>query len=325
MRRPSPVTGAGETSPRRAWYPNARMGTPLLEAFELIAHSKKLARRLDAAAAELAKRPGLAEEKAWLETARLRLARAREGIGDLPIRVLQLDELESMRGDRARELQGEAVDALERLHAGIGFAASPRSPLIEALYANAKLPVLRRVEREEFERFCGDFEKRLGSSYAKRMFADETYAVVLPTVRLVLDAFRAWRAAFDYPPIDDASARALSEELVIVAHRLDLPSRQARLLAQAALLSTKELLEEYDLTPKPRRRGAPDPDTHAVLEQDPPDPDAPTAEELAELEASDADVDAGPAPDAEARGADAPAEPPARAKPRRPRDKPAKA
>ncbi|MCW5837993.1 MAG: hypothetical protein KIS78_36725, partial [Labilithrix sp.] len=97
------------------------------------------------------------------------------------------------------------------------------------------------------------------------------------------------------------------------------------LLAQAALLSTKELLEEYDLTPKPRRRGAPDPDTHAVLEQDPPDPDAPTAEELAELEASDADVDAGPAPDAEARGADAPAEPPARAKPRRPRDKPAKA
>ncbi|MBX3198681.1 MAG: hypothetical protein KF894_11145 [Labilithrix sp.] len=301
------------------------MGTPLLEAFELIAHSKKLALRLDAAAAELAKRPALVDEKAWLETARVRLARACEGIGDLPIRVLQLEELESMRGDRARELQGEVVDALERLHAGIGFAASPRSPLIEALFANAKLPVLRRVEREELERFCADFEKRLASGYAKRMLADETYAVVVPAIQLVRAAFEAWRAAFHYPPIDDEAARALSEELVIVAHRLDLPSRQARLLAQAALLSARELLDEYDLAPKPRRRGAPDPDTHAILEQDPPDPDAPTAEELAELEGLGDDADAGSSADAQAGGADEPAESPARAKPKRSKDKPGRA
>src|SRR5690606_14502030 len=83
-------------------------------------------------------------------------------------------------------------------------------------------------------------------------------------------------------------AVALCEELMTTAHRIDQPSRQARLLAQAALLSMKEILDEHGLTPKPRRRGAPDPDTHPLLEQnppEPPDPNAPTPEEQAELDA----------------------------------------
>lgn len=267
-----------------AWYPSAVMSTPLLEAFELIGQSRELAARLDAAAAELAKRPGLKEESAWLDAGRARLARARDGVGDLLDRALRLEELQSMRRGRSRELQGEVIDALERVEAGIAFAGSPRSPLIEALFHGVKLPVLRKLDRAEFERAWADFEKRLHSSYAKRMLADETYSVVAPTVQQALDAYRIWQDSLEPKPLDESDARALSEELVTVAHRIERPSRQARLLAQAALLSMKDLLEEYGLAPKPRRRGAPDPDTHALLEYDPPNPDAPTEEEQAELD-----------------------------------------
>ncbi len=264
------------------------MSTPLLEAFETIAQSQTLARRLEAAAAELAKRPGLAEEKAWIATARVRVERAREGIGDILDRALRLEELESMRGELTRRLQGECVDALERLQGGISFAVSPRSPLIEILFGEMKMPLLRRLDREDFERAFADYEKRLGSSYAKRMLADENYAPVVPAVQKVREAFETWRTSFDPPPLEANEAQALCEELVTTAHRIDLPTRQARLLAQAALLSMKELLDAYGLTPKPRRRGVPDPDTHEVLEHDPPDPSEPTEEERAELEAAGA-------------------------------------
>lgn len=260
------------------------MSMPLFEAFELIANSRELAARLDAAATELAKRPALKEERAWLDAGRARLARAREGIGDLLDRALRLEELQSMRRGRSRELQGEVVDALERVEAGIAFAGSPRSPLIEALFLNVKLPVLRKVDRPEFEKAWGEFDKRRRSGYATRMLGDETYSVVVPKVEQAVAAYAVWQESLEPKPLTEAEGLALSEELMTVAHRIDRPSRQARLLAQAALLSMKDLLDAYGLAPKPRRRGAPDPDTHALLENDPPDPQAPTPEEQAELD-----------------------------------------
>lgn len=267
------------------------MSTPLLEAFELIARSGELARRLDAVAAELAKRPSMKEEEAWLTCGRERLSRAREGVGDLLDRALGLEELEPMRAGRARELQGELIDALERLQAGIAFAGGPRSPLIEAIFFSTKLSLLRKVDREELERTWRDIDKRLGSGYVTRMLADETYAVVTTAVEEAARAYRAWQAAFEPAPLTEAEASALCEELVTTAHRIDQPSRQARLLAQAALLTSKELLDEHDLAPRPKRRGAPDPDTHPLLEQDPPDPRAPTEQEQAELDACRAPSD----------------------------------
>jgi hypothetical protein len=165
--------------------------------------------------------------------------------------------------------------------------------LLEALFSNVKFPVLRKLEREELERVRADFEKRLSSGYAKRMLADETYSVVAPTLEKAFQAFTTWRNAFNPAPLDEADAAALCEELVTTAHRIEHPSRQARLLAQAALLSMKELLDEYGLAPKPKRRGSReiDPDTHPLLEQDPPDPNAPTPEEQAELDADLAEAE----------------------------------
>lgn len=269
------------------------MTSPLLEAFELIAQSEHLPPRLDAAAAELAKLPGFAEEKAWLEAARQRVAPARsrspEGTSALLVRVLRLPELEPVKPERTRVIQGAAVDALEHLHAAITFAGGPRSPLLEALYFKLKIPVLRRCDRDEFERFCTDFEKRLSSTYSRRMLTNETYA---PTVAPALEALHAaiatWRGLFDTEPLPESEAQALREQLLEAARGLEIPWRQARLLAQAALAPLKEL-EAAAALHKAKRKGGraeSEEDTHPLLEQDPPDPSEPTPEERAELAAT---------------------------------------
>lgn len=268
------------------------MITPLIDAFELVAHAEQLLPRLDAAAAELAKRPDLLEEKAWLDTARQRLASAREGTGeDLLTRVLRVPELEPVKGDQARVLQGAAVDALEHLHAGITFAGGNRAPLLEALYYKLKIPVLRRCDRDEFEKFCSDFEKRMGSSYARRMLADPAYAPVAPALQRLHRAFAIWRSVFIAGPLPDDETQALRVELEAAARRLEIPCRQARLLAQAALAPLKEI-DAAALVQRKKGKGGrtaaaeAEDDTHPILEQEPPDPAQPTPEELAEITAA---------------------------------------
>jgi hypothetical protein len=268
------------------------MITSPLDAFDLVAHSEQLQARLEAAAAELSKKQGLREEKAWLETARQKVVAARQGVGNLLTRVLRLPELEGVKEDQARVLQNAAVDTVERLASGISFAAGARAPLLEALYGKLKIPVLRRCDREDFEKFCADFEKRLNTGYAKRMFADPAFAVVTPALQQLHEAFSTWRGVFTSEQLPEADAQALRDELDAVARRLELPCRQARLLAQAALAPLKELLDESGLAQKPKKRGPRvsvaevDDDEHPLLEQDPADPNEPNEAELAELSAA---------------------------------------
>jgi hypothetical protein len=260
------------------------MTTPLLDAFELLTQAELFPPRLDAAAAELAKLPGLAAEKSWLAAACERAAPARRGTEDLLVRVLRLPELESVRPERLRILQGLVVDALEHLHAAIVFVGSARSPLLEALYFKLKIPQLRRCDREELERFYGDFEKRLGSAYVRRMLKDETYAPAAVAVAGFHAAFATWRGGFLTDALRETEAEALRDELLAAAQGLDVPLRQARLLAQAALAPRKEL-EAALLLQKNKKRSsrAEEEDTHPLLEKDPPDPAAPTFDERAEL------------------------------------------
>ncbi|MFT3709804.1 MAG: hypothetical protein QM817_19415 [Archangium sp.] len=290
------------------------MITSPLDAFDLVAHSEQLHARLDAASAELSKKQGLKDEKAWLETARQRVANARQGIGNLLTRVLRLPELEGVKEDQARVLQNAAVDAVERLQSGISFAAGARAPLLEALYGKLKIPVLRRCDREDFEKFCVDFEKRLNTGYAKRMFSDPTFAVVAPALQQLHEAFSTWRGVFSTEALPESELQALRDELDAVARRLELPCRQARLLAQAALAPLKELLDDSGLAQKPKKRGprisvaeVDDDDDHPLLENDPADPNEPSEDELMEL--SEAPVEEPPpASRKKSRGASASAE-----------------
>ena len=259
--------------------------TTLLDAFDTVSHSEQLLLRLESATAELSKKQGLKEEKAWLDTAMQRVGAAREGVGDLLTRVLRLPELEPVREEHARTLQGAAVDAVERLHAGITFAAGTRAPIIEALYGKLKLPVLRRCDREDFEKFCVDFEKRLSTSYARRMFGDASFQLVVPALSQLQLAFTTWRGIFSDQPLSEAEAQALRDELDAVSRRLELPCRQARLLAEAALTPLKELFENSGLGQKPRRRAksVEHDDDASLLDEEPADPSIPSEEELAEL------------------------------------------
>lgn len=264
------------------------MMTSLLDAFDTVAHSEQLLRRLESAAAELSKKQGLKEEKAWLDTATQRVAAARNGVGDLLIRVLRLPELEPVREGQARILQNAAVDAVERLHAGITFAAGSRAPILEALYGKLKVPVLRRCDRVDFEKFCIDFEKRLNSSYARRMFAEPSYELVAPALTQLHAAFATWRGVFSEVALTDSEAQALRDELDAAARRLELPCRQARLLAEAALTPLKELLENSGVTQKPKKRVKSElDDESSVLDEEPVDPASPSEEELAELSGSE--------------------------------------
>ena len=254
----------------------------LLDAFDTVSHSEQLLKRLESATAELSKKQGLKDEKAWLEQATQRVAIARTAVGDLLNRVLRLPELEPVREGHARTLQWAAVDAVERLQAGITFAAGARAPLIEALYGKLKLPVLRRCDREDFEKFTFDFEKRLNTTYAKRMFADESFQLVVPALAQLQVAFTTWRSIFSTEPLTDA--QALRDELDAVARRLELPCRQARLLAEAALTPLKELFENSGLGHKPKKRVKSElDDDSSMLDEEPVDPNAPNEAELAEL------------------------------------------
>jgi hypothetical protein len=256
---------------------------PPLEAFELIAHAEQLQVRLEFAAAEISKLPGLAEEKSWLEVAQARLLRARAGLGDLPLRALRLSELEPSRGEYTRNLQATAVDALERLHAGITFAGGQRAPLLEALYWKLKVPALRRCDRMEFEKFWRDFEKRLSSSYAVRMLAEPNYKVVEPAIVELKAAVASWLDVFSTKALDEKTADGLRAELAAAAERLSGPFRQARALAPLKGIVDASLIEQ-----KPKRKGAKaadDEDKHALLDETLPDraqPSQAEAEEIAE-------------------------------------------
>ncbi len=264
------------------------MPSTLVESFELLIHAEQLPPRLEAAAAALAQLPALEEEKTWLAAARARLAAAHAvSHGDLLNRALRLPELEGLKGDRGKLLQGAIADEVERLQAGIAYAGGARSPLLDVLFHNLKIPALRKCPRGELERFCAEIERRLASSYARRMFTSEPYLSVAPAVQALEAAIATWRTVFVDPPLDGPAAAALRDELAGAGRTVELALRQARLLAQAALLPTTEILEGADVvTAKAKRRGKDtDEDPHPLLEQDPPDPLLPTADERAEIAA----------------------------------------
>lgn len=263
------------------------MPSTLSEAFELLEGADQLAPRLEAAAAALTQLPELASERGWLAAARERLgAVVVRSHRELLDRALRLPELESFRAERGKQLQAEIADEYERLHGGITFAGGARGPLLDVIFHNLKVPALRKCGRTELERFCTEIERRLATSYSVRILATERYLAIAPTLQALRGAFAVWRSMFVDPSIDEAAAAVVRDELANAARAVELPLRQARLLAQAALLPAAELLDAAGvLTQKAKRRGKADDESHPMLEHDPPDPLLPSADEQAEISA----------------------------------------
>ncbi|QDE68146.1 hypothetical protein BHS09_14770 [Myxococcus xanthus] len=277
-----------------ATLPRSRRMSSTLESYELIRFAEAFEARLATAGEMLTGRPGLDAEKGWLTTALelVRTARApTEGVLD---RVKDLPELEEAREEYAFHQQGLWVDVLEKLLAGITFTASSRAPVIEALFPHLKFPQLRRAPREAVLEYATSYERRTKSAYVTRIFARDDFALVRPVMEQVLSAHTAWRSSHEPSPLTLEQESLLREELVSLGRKLEQSLRQARLLAEAALVPAPTVYEAAGLNLKPKRRagrGLSLSDDAMGGFDEPTDSMEPTEAELAEVAALDAGGD----------------------------------
>lgn len=263
------------------------MSRTLAEAFELLVSAEQLGPRLEAAATALAQLTGLDDEQQWLAAARARLASVQldtKSLGQLLSRSLRLPDLAAQKNDRGKLLQSNLADEVERLQGAITVAGGARSPLLDTLFMDLKVPAIRKSARAELEKFCIELERRLKSTYAQRLLTSERYASVVPTVTSLRVAIGVWASVFVDPPLEGEAADALREELFAASQAVDLPVRQARLLAQAALLPATELFDAAGVLTAAGKAKRVTTEGHPILEKDPPDPLLPTPEERAEID-----------------------------------------
>ncbi len=232
------------------------MSQSLLEAYDVIRYSALLAEQLAAAQAELETKRGLKAEKEWLRAAGDLLGAAREPSQGIIERARGLPGLEEVRDEMGAVFQGLWVDALERLQAGITFHAGPRTPLVEAVFPQAKLATLRKASREVALAFAEDLGRRMKTSYVTRIFAEPAFAFALPVLDQLASAFAQWQAVYSGESMPEPQAAEVHKELLAAAKRVDLACRQAKLLAEAALAPCGGLFEELGLSAKRKRRSA---------------------------------------------------------------------
>lgn len=225
-----------------------------LEAYDLVRFAEAFDARLATAEELLASRTGLEREKEWLATAFSLVRAERAPAASVIDRVRDLPELDEVREEYAAIQQNLWVDALEKLHAGITFCAGSRAPIIEALFPHLKFPQLRRASREAVQEFTAAYERRLKSAYVSRILAREDFAFIRPVLDQVSVAYAVWQACFQPSQLPEERAIPLRQELIALGKRLDVALRQARLLAEAALVPIPEAFESAGLSARPRKR-----------------------------------------------------------------------
>lgn len=225
-----------------------------LEAYDLIRFAQHTLERLDAAGRALSESRGKKREKSWLASASEVLKAELDKVGPLLERALELSELDVVRAERASDLIGVWVDALEKLLAGVTFHAGVRAPIIEALFKHQRFPLLRKATFEAADEYALELERRLKSSYVERMLKEEQLAVLRPVVEEATAAFEAVRAARAPAELPMEERDAIAAELSAAALVIELTLSQAKLVAEAALLTSPEVLERSGLREKRKKR-----------------------------------------------------------------------
>lgn len=225
-----------------------------LDAYDLLRFSEQLHERLTAACTAVENKRVIRQEKTWLATARDLLSMDREATAALIDRARMLPELIDVRQELASALQQRWVDALEKLVAGITFHAGSRSPMLETLLPHQKFPVLRKANRDAVTAYQQDLEKRLKLSYVQRMLTDATFAFVPACVDEIQKAYAEWMTSFSDAAMPEEQAQPIRDEMIALGEKVELLTRQAKLLAEAALVPVKGGMEEYGLLLKPKKR-----------------------------------------------------------------------
>jgi hypothetical protein len=205
------------------------------------------------------------------------------------------------------------VDALEKLLAGVTFHVSSRSPIIEALFPHQKFPPLRRVPHEVAAKYQADFEKRARGGYVNRMLGGPDFAFAAPVLEQIRKSWSDYDACFSGASLSEEEATPIRQALIDAAEGLDLPLRQARLLAEAALSPVSGAFEASGIGARPKKRSArPAQDQAPAADVEADGPAGEPVEETAEVKAEEvpAQVEATPVePAAPAAGSEAPAKP----------------
>ncbi len=231
------------------------MSMTALEAWDLIRFSEQYLEKLSDAAAETGKREELKDETGWLAAAADRVRAARHIDPQVLERARGLPDLEEIRGELAGQMQSQWAEAVERLLAGFTFHVGSRDPVVEALFPTQKLAPLHRANREVVTAFVNDFERRLKSGYVSRMLSQPNFAFATPVLEQIRAAWSRWQVALgNGEPMPEDEAAELRKALIATGTKVELAIRQARLLAEAALIPAPGVHEALGLNAKPRRR-----------------------------------------------------------------------
>lgn len=224
---------------------------PILQGVEAIRDAAALLQRLDRVAGGLAGAAGFEREKRWLGDAGVLLGGAVEEDLALLQRAAALPELASVHGELLVEARLCWIDAAEELHGVLARTQGSRAPVIEALFPGIDFASLRR-KPAGVDECAATVERLLRSAYVERTLAADPR---LEEPKAAMEAAFAGLGRMREPlPVEPDEAIPLRERLESAAERLALVTRQARLLAEAALLPLPDLLEEANLAGKKRRR-----------------------------------------------------------------------
>jgi hypothetical protein len=227
----------------------------IFEARELATSAGETIAALRQGEARLREQPALEEEREWLAAAIRRVSRELGSTEGALGMALPLPELEAERQTKARASFQAWVDSVEALLFGITAHVSGGNPVIEVLFPHQNFEKVRRAGTAA-RSYMSDFERRRATTYVLRMATEPAYAF-LPPLLATVDEARA-RLAVDEAPItlDAVELDALRRSVLDAAGALGHALSQARLLAEAALMTSPGLFTELGLQAKPRKRPA---------------------------------------------------------------------
>ncbi len=193
------------------------------------------------------------DERQWLETAARRVnARLRRAEWALEA-ALFLPERQETRSERTVQLLQAWVDAMEQVLSGIVQHASVGAPILEVLFPHQRFAVVRRGGAQA-QSYSQEFQRRVESSYVRRLRADPEYPFLGALLDVARLAHEAWRTMVAAPVPSEEEAVALRSAVLEAADALELSLRQGRSLAEAALAVAPALVAELGLDAKPRKR-----------------------------------------------------------------------
>ncbi|HET9933981.1 MAG TPA: hypothetical protein VFQ35_24930 [Polyangiaceae bacterium] len=222
---------------------------------ERLEASERLVNRLESVAARLTDSPLGGEERGWLAAAARRLSASIPAVRAAIETSLDLPELKALRAERLTGLEQAWVGSVRELFGELEKRLGANSPLIEALFPHLRFDRIERPGAAQ-RAFRAEVSTRRTSTYIQRMSADPEYPFLAGLLEPVERAERALAAFESSAPPGEEELLRLRAEVVEAGQGLSRAQRQARALAEAALIDAPELFTELGFDAPARRRSA---------------------------------------------------------------------